>query len=183
MKLLLPDNTTYRTTEIIAGGVYTIKSDTELSIWNYMSRTNPLNPRYVQLVQAPCTMRVQGGDGTDILPVSWQEYTNSMNTDEGMRYLIRIGSGWVNKGPWPKVEQLTFCRNQVKVIRVEGNRAYLAHYMLGDRPPVLANDLTMNHYFTVITPDGSVIQPPPGRVMIPFVSSVRDVWIDKDYLK
>lgn len=175
--------------QIVAGMDVYFKSDTELpgrrsgrpdSGWNSMSRTNPANPDYVRLIQAPHTFRLFGGNGQNNLPIRWQEFVEAINTPAAFKYLQRRGSGWVNINGWPNVQELTFAGriNKGKVTRVDGDKVYLRTLNLFRPPPDPGNlDPYTIAIFDVIDPAGRVFIPdPPGvPVYLPIVAEV-ELW-------
>lgn len=138
--------------------------------WNGMSRTDPDNPDAISLIgrQAPETSRYLGGSGSETLPLDKAKKVQSLNTPEGEKYLERIGSGWVNKGPWPRVEELSFACNVVDVTLQRSGRNYVRYIdiskPLTDPAISYLTDPCLIHCFTVVTPDGKTVLASAGGV-------------------
>lgn len=158
-----------------------LKQDIHLASWNYMSRTNPANPKRVKLIQAPETFRLIGGTGQLNLKTRAINLVKQLNSPAAFKYVTRKGSGWVNKSPWPRVEQLSFACNVVEVLRIDGDRCYI-DYLNNKKPfqPVnfFANP-TLVHRFTVVTPEGKTVSPPKGDTYILVIANT-EVFVNKN---
>jgi hypothetical protein len=112
------------------------------------------------------------------LPVVWQNFVREINTPAAYKYLTRVGSGWVNKGPWPKVEELTFAENRAVVTRVDGNRIYFETMDIRKPPPAQWHPYQV-HAFTVVNQEGRTFFPDPPGVAILFpVLADGPRWVD-----
>lgn len=136
-------------------------TDVENVNWNYMSRTDPLNPRYVKAKQVPQTVKYDGDTGQIALDEVYRPFFESLNTPEAIKYNDRNGGGWHNRGS--SVRQVLFANDVVKVLGVEGKRVYFEHYIKGTSPTI--RDYLL-HEFTVVNPDGSTEPPPCGRLVV-----------------
>lgn len=166
----------------LAPGIYRIKHDREMP-------ANLRPPRSTgwkagkKLRGLPETVRVNGGRGTVELPEAWVKYLDSINSVNARRYLRKLRSGWLNQGPFPKMEELTFSGNYVGVTKIEGGRAYIETLSIGDKPPVSLNEHNEYiHRFSVVYNDGSYeMATPVGNVFTLVIcnpSEVGRMWID-----
>jgi hypothetical protein len=158
-----------------------VLNDTERQYWHFMSRTDPENPHRVKIKGfgwAPQTVRYQGGTSALNLSPSFQALVQKINTPEAFKYVKRKASGWVNQGPWPKIEQVTFGSNLVDVIKVVGNKAYIRSMDAKKPAPdvTFESDPYVVHKFTVVTPDGTVVEPPKGVTYV-LVVGLTPLWI------
>jgi hypothetical protein len=155
-----------------------------------MSRTNWDNPlhwrkSHAHMAQAPQTVRInlikpngKRGNSQFIMPADWQEFIRSKNTDRAWHYLTHTASGWVNRPPWPTVQALLFRDNVIPILRIDGNKAFIAHYDISQPPPA-PKDERWAQRFTVIREDGVTIYPDPPRdiAWMP-LAFPGDAWID-----
>jgi hypothetical protein len=75
---------------------------------------------------SPATCRINGAKSTRKLSVKAQKLVVDKNTPHNtLGAVIGFKRGWVNKGEWPLVEQLTFEDNIVDVLKIERGRAYI----------------------------------------------------------
>ena len=116
-------------------GIWRVRHDVERDVWNYKSRL--WSPGWIQLHGLPETVRINGGLGEVVLSPAWVEFMDKINTQAAQRYLRREQTGWLNYGPFPKMEQLTFGGNYVYVTRVKGNKAYIRYWSNTTTPPNL----------------------------------------------
>ena len=137
----------------------------------------------------PETVRIHGGRGTVELPPAWVEFLDGINTPDARRYLRKPQSGWLNYGPFPKMEQLTFGGNFVHVTRVKANKAYIQTFNIADDPPQRGPYTTepdpLIHTFSVVYTDGSwQMETPVGVVYTLIIANPKDgpLWIDIDDL-
>jgi hypothetical protein len=111
----------------------------------------------------PETVRFYGGKGNVRLAQVWQEFFEENNTNQAQKYLKRLQSGWVNYGPWPKIEQICCASpdgTYVVVNKIIGNRAYINCYDNSKIPADYQTDYLQQ--FGVAYPDDSIGLPPCG---------------------
>ena len=139
-----------------------IRHDTTRPAWYYMSRTNPANPKRVNLPMAPETARYGGDTGQVSLKRPFVNWISSLNTAAAFDRMTRMANGWVNKSPWPAVQQVGFGGNVVRILKVVGGKAYI-DYLPYTKPAPLyknyENDPAIVHIFTVIDRDGNISLP------------------------
>lgn len=174
-------------------GIWRVKHDVERDTWNYQSRL--WTPGWIQLHGLPETVRINGGKGEVVLSPAWVEFMDKINSPAAQRYLRREQTGWLNYGPFPKMEQLTFGGNYVYVTRVKGNKAYIRYWSNAITPPNLdiyffqtptptpgPLDLsTLIQNFSVVYTDGSwEMTTPIGDVHTFIIANPSDdpLWID-----
>src|SRR5687767_3109582 len=104
-------------------GLWRVRHDVERDEWDFKARLWVKN--WKKLRGLPETVRIGGGRSTVELTEEWVEFLDKINTPAAQRYLRKLQSGWLNYGPFPKMEQLTFGGNYVYVTEVKGNRAYI----------------------------------------------------------
>lgn len=162
-----------------AGGVYRIRSDSELQEFGWLPRVDPRSPEYVKLKQAPCTQRLKGDTGTMKFSALWQKEIEKHNTAAAFKYVIRRSSGYVNQQLWPATQQVVFSTdkqtgwNRLEVLRIENGNAVIKTMNL--RPaPYWWEEPTLCNRFTVIDITGNVFySDPPGVINLPLVSRVN----------
>ncbi len=140
---------------------YRILHDTELAKYGY-------KPRPLATVDAtPETVRINGGTGNVTLSAAWVKFIDAINTVNAARFIRKPYNGWLNRGAWPQVEQLTFAGNIVEVTEIIDGRAYIKTLYNDEAPPALVgefyNPATM-HIFGVIRNDGTLESPPVGNI-------------------
>lgn len=84
--------------------------------------------------QYPCTIRIEGGKSAFMVPPVWVEYLRGLMSKSAFNYIFKPASGWQNSTEQFKVESLTFGGNTVKVLRIDGNRAYIDCLRTTDKP-------------------------------------------------
>ncbi len=174
-------------------GIWRVRHDVERNTWDYKSRLWSLG--WTQLHGLPETVRINGGQGEVVLSPAWVEFMDKINTLAAQRYLRRQQTGWLNYGPFPKMEQLTFGGNYVYVTRVKGNKAFIRYWNNASTPPNLdtyffqtptpvpgplgINTLIQN--FSVVYTDGTwQMTTPIGDVYTFIIANPSDgpLWID-----
>lgn len=148
-------------------GICRVRHDRECSrirsgSYNYLTRF--YDPKSAQIRGLPETVRFYGGRGTVSLKPQWQTFFADKNTLGAETYLKRLQSGWVNYGPWPKVEQLCTASPQgtyVVVDRIEGDKAYIQSYS-NDRNPSDYVNIDYLQAFGVAYSDDTIGLPPCG---------------------
>jgi hypothetical protein len=169
-------------------GIWRVKHDVERDEWGFKSRL--WTQDWQTLEGLPETVRINGGSGKVKLSPAWVEFLDKINMDEhAQRYLRRAQTGWVNFGPFPKIEQLTFGGNLVYVTRVKGHKAFIKTYNNADAPPRDVPDNLEIHTriqaFSIVYTDGSWdMQTPVGPIYIVIIANPTDdpLWIDIDDL-
>jgi hypothetical protein len=168
-------------------GIWRVRHDVERVEWNCRARL--WYEDWKKLRGLPETVRIQGGKGTVFLSDRWVDFLDSLNTQEAQRFLRRQGNGWLNGGPFPKMEQLTFGGNYVEVTRIEGHKAYIRTFNNADHPPSAADPIignnTLIQTFSVVYTDGSwEMAAPAGPVYTLIIANPQDgeLWIDIDNL-
>src|SRR5689334_22144343 len=104
-------------------GLWRVRHDVERADLGYQSRLWQESGKKFRGL--PETVRINGGRGTVELSPAWVEYLDRINTPEARDFLRKPQSGWLNYGPFPKMEQLTFGGDFVYVTRIDGQRAYI----------------------------------------------------------
>src|SRR5258706_274706 len=116
--------------------------------------------------------------------------TTIFNSPDAERFLRRLQNGWMNHGPFPKMEQLTFGGNFVYVYRVKGDKAFIRTFNNGDTPlgdgPDKTNMYNMTHnplihLFSTVYRDGKwEMSAPVGLVFTLVIANPDDgpLWID-----
>jgi hypothetical protein len=168
-------------------GIWRVRHDVERDAWDFKSRL--WVDDWKKLRGLPETVRIHGGRGTVELPPAWVTFLDAINTPNARRYLRKLQSGWLNYGPFPKMEQLTFGGNLVDVTRVKGNRAYIRSFNTANAPPQSGPDSTkpgpLVQTFSVVYTDGSwQMETPVGVVYTFIIANPGDgpLWIDIDDL-
>lgn len=146
----------------------------------YLSRF--YDPKLKNIRGLPETIRFNGGRGTVSLSTQWQVFFQMNNTPQAHKYLTRLQSGWVNYGPWPKIEQLCTASPQgtfVLVDRIEGNRAYIYSYQ-NDRQPSDYVNIDYLQLFGVAYSDDSISLPDCGKAYTFAIRNPSDgeLWVD-----
>ncbi len=160
---------------------YRVLHDPELEKWGY-------KPRPMSGVEAtPETVRINGGVGNVTLSHAWVKFVEVINTVAAGNFLRKPYSGWLNRGVWPQVEQLTFAGNVVEVTEIVGNQAYIKCLYNDDDPPALVGefyDASVMHIFGVIGNDGVIDSPPPGnvRMLVMARDKTERLWLPLDSL-
>jgi hypothetical protein len=163
-------------------GVWRVRHDVERPDLSFQSRLW-VNGRK-KLRGLPETVRINGGAGTVELAPAWVDFLDRINTADARRYLRKLQSGWLNSGPFPKMEQLTFGGNLVMVTHIVGNKAYILTFNNADAPPETAPD-TLIQTFSVGYSDGSWEMSTPVGVAHTFLIANPDdgpLWIDVNNL-
>lgn len=180
-----PDATPAAPTSLL--GIWRVRHDVERDEWDFKSRLWAKD--WKKLRGLPETVRIHGGRSTVELPPAWVEFLDRINTPDAQRYLRQPQSGWLNYGPFPKMEQLTFGGNFVYVTRVKANRAYIKTLNIADDPPergpYTAGPDPLIQTFSVVYTDGSwQMETPVGVVYTLIVANPEDgpLWIDIDDL-
>jgi hypothetical protein len=168
-------------------GIWRVKHDVERDEWDFKSRLWMEDWKILRGL--PETVRIHGGKGTVELSPAWVEFLDKINTADARRYLRREQTGWLNFGPFPKMEQLTFGGNLVDVTRVKGHRAFIKTYNNAAIPPREVPDNLEIHTriqaFSVVYTDGSwEMETPVGPIYIFIIANQTDdpLWIDIDDL-
>lgn len=169
-------------------GIWRVRHDVERTKWNCKARLWEAD--WKKLRGLPETVRINGGRGTVELSPAWVEFLDSINTPDAQRYLRKLQSGWLNYGPFPKMEQLTFGGNYVEVTHIKGNKAFIKSYNNADQPPKidLATETlpnTLIQAFSVVYTDGSWEMFTPVGVAYTFIiANPQDgeLWIDLENL-
>lgn len=144
-----------------------VRRDVERKKWNWLSRI--YDPKAKKVRGLPQTCRVGGGSGTVKLPSVWIAFWAQINTAAAVKYNMKKDSGWLNKGPWPKVERLIFADAFVDVIEIVNGWAYIRAYDTLLDPPDVSTDFfddCLIGPFTVVTNKGGTEGPPCGNVRI-----------------
>jgi hypothetical protein len=132
----------------------------------------------------PETVRLQGGRGTVPLSDAWVRFLDNLNTQDAQRFLRKEQSGWLNHGPFPKMEQLTFGGNYVEVTRIAGHKAYIKSFNNADQPPASGPN-TLIQTFSVVYTNGTWEMSTPVGVVYTFIlANPNDgaLWIDLENL-
>ena len=168
-------------------GIWRVRHDVERVEWNCRSRL--WFDGWKKLRGLPETVRVHGGKGTIFLSDRWVDFLDSINTQDAQRFLRIEHTGWLNHGPFPIMEQLTFGGNYVMVTRIDGHKAYIKTFNNGDHPPSASDPIignnTLIQTFSVVYTDGSwEMATPAGLVHTLLIANSRDgeLWIDIDNL-
>jgi len=169
-------------------GLWRVRHDVERAEWDFQSRL--WKPEWKKLRGLPETVRINGGRGTVELPPEWVDFLDRINTPDAQRYLRKLQSGWLNYGPFPKMEQLTFGGNYVHVTHIDGNRAYIKTFNIADPPPVGRLPYTeepdpLIQTFSVVYTDGSwEMETPVGMAYTLILANPEDgpLWIDIENL-
>ena len=160
---------------------YRVLHDTELASKNYA-------PRPMTGVDAtPETVRINGGNGNVTLSAAWVKFIESINTVNAGRFIRKSFNGWLNRGAWPQVEQLTFAGNIVEVTEIIDGRAYIKCLYNDEAPPALVGefyDPATMHVFGVIRNDGTLEGPPVGntRILVIARTNSERLWIPLEAL-
>ena len=160
---------------------YRILHDPELAQWNY-------KPRPMSGVDAtPETVRINGGKGNVTLSPAWVKFISAINTVEAGKYIRKPYNGWLNRGVWPQVEQLSFAGNTVEVTEIVDGRAYIKCLYNDEAPPALVGefyDPSVMHIFGVIRNNGVIEGPPVGntRVLVMARDRSERLWIPVEAL-
>lgn len=164
-------------------GLWRVRHDVERDEWDFKARLWVKN--WKKLRGLPETVRINGGRGTVELPEEWVEFLDKINTPAAQQYLRQLQSGWLNSGPFPKMEQLTFGGNFVYVTRVKGNRAYIKTFNIANAPPqrdpYTEEPDPLIQFFSVVYTDGSWQMETPAGVAYTFIIANPDddpLWID-----
>jgi hypothetical protein len=168
-------------------GIWRVRHDIERDEWGFKSRL--WTKDWKKLRGLPETVRINGGRGTVELPPAWVKFLDRINTPDAQRYLRKLQSGWLNYGPFPKMEQLTFGGNFVYVTRVKANRAYIRTFNIANIPPQSGPQTKepdpVIQTFSVVYTDGSwQMETPVGMVYTFIIANPEDgpLWIDTDDL-
>lgn len=165
-----------------------MRHDIERDEWGFKSRLWVKN--WKKLRGLPETVRINGGRGTVELSPAWVEFMDKINTPDARRFLRKLQSGWLNYGPFPKMEQLVFGGNYVYVTRVAGNKAYIKTFNNAHLPPENGPDKTtpetmsrdpLFHIMSTVYTDGSWEMAMPVGLVFTFVIANPDdgpLWID-----
>ena len=105
----------------------------------------------------PETVRYNGGSGHVVLDPPYVQLIKQSNSAQAFGYLIRLQSGWVNYGPWPKIEQLGFGGDYVVVTEIVGGKCYIEAYDNHRSPAWYQRDYLQ--LFTVVYSDDTYGQP------------------------
>lgn len=168
-------------------GLWRVRHDIERDEWDFKSRL--WGKSWKKLRGLPETVRIHGGRGSVELPPAWVDFLDRINTPDAQRYLRKLQSGWLNYGPFPKMEQLTFGGNFVYVTKVKANRAYIKTFNIADVPPQIGPHPTgpnpLIQTFSVVYTDGTwQMETPVGVVYTFIIANPEDgpLWIDLDDL-
>jgi hypothetical protein len=173
-----PTQPSLSATSIYPEGVWRVRHDVERDDWGFKSRL--WNSGRNKLRGLPETVRINGGKGTVALSPDWVKFLDKINTPDAQRYLRKLQSGWLNYGPFPKMEQLTFGGNLVEVTKIVGNKAYIKTFNNAAAPPATAPD-TLIQTFSIVYSDGSWEMSTPVGVAYTFIiANPNDgpLWID-----
>jgi hypothetical protein len=133
----------------------------------------------------PETVRFNGGRGTVSLARPWQNFFDGWNTPAAEQYLKRKQSGWVNYGPWPKIEQLCTASVEgtfVVVTHKIGRKCYIASYS-NDKTPLDYPDIDYLQRFGVVSTDDSIDGPPCGTAYTFAIANPGEqLWMNQDDL-
>jgi GH25 family lysozyme M1 (1,4-beta-N-acetylmuramidase) len=160
---------------------YRLLHDTELQKWGYQ-------PRPMTGVDAtPETVRLNGGIGNVTLSAAWEKFITRINTEGANRFIRKPFNGWMNRGKWPQVEQLSFAGNVVEVTEIVDGKAYIKCLYNDEAPPALVGefyDPATMHIFGVIRADGTLEGPPVGntRILVMARNRAEKLWIPLDQL-
>jgi hypothetical protein len=169
-------------------GLWRVRHDVEREQWDFKSRLWVED--FKKNRGLPETVRINGGRGTVELSPVWVAFLDRINTPDAQRYLRKLQSGWLNYGPFPKMEQLTFAGNFVHVTHIDGERAYIKSFNNADPPPESGPDKTtpysmshdpLIHIFSTVYTDGSWEMATPVGLVFTFVIANPDdgpLWID-----
>jgi hypothetical protein len=146
----------------------------------YLSRF--YDPKLKQVRSLPETVRFGGGKrGTITLSKQWIDFFFAENTGKAAKYLTQLQSGWVNYGPWPKVEQLCTASPQgtfVVVTKIDGNKAFIESYDNSKRPSDYEN-IDYLQRFGMVGSDDSIGEPDQGPAFTLAIHNPGEaLWID-----
>jgi len=155
-------------------GYARIREDVTRSDWCFRSRSwtdeNGLVSRCSRQALAGITLpeacRYRGGPGNFKLNAAYQKWFYDLNvphSDDAVKYINKIGSGWRNQGGDWQVEQVSFAGNVVKVTNENllGDKAFIETVDITQPPPAL-NFVEHPHLiqcFTAVEPDGDTVLP------------------------
>lgn len=174
--------------EVNMRGLWRVRHDVERDEWGHRSRL--WQEEGIRFRGLPETVRINGGRGTVQLPEDWVAYLDKINSPDARRFLRRLQTGWLNYGPFPKMEQLTFGGDYVFVTHVEGERAYIKSFNTANPPPYDGPDMTspytMSHdpfiqIFSTVYTDGTYEMATSIGLVFTFVIANPDdgpLWID-----
>jgi hypothetical protein len=164
-------------------GIWRVRHDVEREELNCQSRL--WFDGWKKLRGLPETVRIHGGKGTVFLSDKWVDFLDGINTKEAQRFLRKERSGWLNSGPFPKMEQLTFGGNYVEVTHIDGHKAYIKTFNNADHPPSTSDPIignnTLIQTFSVVYSDGSWEMATPVGPVYTFIIANRnedELWID-----
>ena len=169
-------------------GLWRVRHDVEREQWDFKSRLWVED--YKKIRGLPETVRINGGRGTVELSPAWVAFLDRINTPDAGRFLRKLQSGWLNYGPFPKLEQLTFAGNFVYVTHIDGERAYIKSFNNADLPPETGPDKTTPytmshdpfiHIFSTVYTDGTWEMATPVGLVFTFIIANPDdgpLWID-----
>lgn len=160
-------------------GIYRIKPDWKLAVWNFMSRA--LWKLYKRLPFPPATYRFNGGRGTVHLAPSTVTFLTDLNTPSGwkpkkkgdlppaVKFLKVRNSGWINITDgknWP-VQELGFEGELVEVLTIDNGWGYIRTLVNGGpMPSPRSYDPCVMHQFKSVTRQNTYLLPDVGRCLI-----------------
>lgn len=169
-------------------GICRVLHDHERADMNYQSRTRKPEYSHIPGGQTPETVPYHGGKGSLTLKKVWQTFLASKAVNpnpKAIKYLNHPDGGWRNKGgPW-QFQQVAFGGGLVRVLRIDGERAYIDHYNNNQNPPGVkdAIDRCKVQPFSIVELDGSIVGPPNGPANILIIANKgEDLWIETKYL-
>ena len=178
----LPTPTPYAKSDKSMLGVWRVRHDVEREELHCRSRL--WFNGWKKLRGLPETVRIQGGNGTVILSDAWVKFLDRLNTQDAQRFLRKDQNGWLNRGSFPQMEQLTFGGNYVVVTRIVGHKAYIKSFSNAAQPPASGPN-TLIQTFSVVYTDGTwEMSTPVGIVYTLIIADSRDgaLWIDLEDL-
>jgi hypothetical protein len=184
-------------TPLIRSQFFRVKHDSQLSIYNYKSRTaenwggvGGQTPEVVQMYIEPSSK--SGTNRTDVSG-NWETYINALNNNnkKKLNYLEAGNTALFNNSGFPLLESLTMGGNVVSITQLQGGwgRVFTMDYSnpgsVKDINYVTRPDLV--HKFVIVswknkTKSTYWVNTPQGAIYWPLVSD-RTVWIPLDRLE
>ena len=160
-------------------GICRVRHDKECSVSRDKSGQRPAYLSRFYTVGKPVyglpeSVRINGGKSTVLLAPQWrlfeQEHAGigprepSSLEDEAtnmaaFNYISRRQSGWVNFGPWPTVEQITWGGAYVVVYGIQGHKCFIQSYHNDKRPGDYVNIDYLQAFSTVFSDDRVAPEP------------------------
>jgi len=178
---------------------FRVKHDSQLEIYNYMSRTGdknwngagPQTPETVRLLLAPKstsdTVRAE-------MVGSWNTFLDALNDNnkQKLRYLKAEDTGLFNHAGYPMLESLTMGGNLISLDEIQGawglvNTMDYATSSITTKEINYVTRPDLVHKFVVVVWSQSTnstywVNPPPGEIYFPLVTK-RAVWVPLENLE